>query len=140
MRTAWAERERQRDEGNRGRGRDRGQVTIEFLGMTPLIIVTLVVVWQLVLVGYAYTLAGNAADEGVRAGTAAEGDMQGQCSAAGMKDLSGAWQGGADVQCKAEGGYVTADVRIKVPVLFPGVIDFPFTVTGHAGAVEEAPH
>ncbi|WP_333741768.1 TadE family protein, partial [Streptomyces sp. IBSBF 2806] len=51
------------------RARDRGQVTVEFLGMTPLIIVTLVVVWQFVLLGYTYTLAGNAADEAVRAGT-----------------------------------------------------------------------
>jgi hypothetical protein len=32
---------------------------------------------------------------------------------------------------------VTADVRLHVPVLFPGLIDFPATVTGHAGAVEE---
>ncbi len=51
--------------------RDRGQVTVEFLGMTPTIIVTLVVLWQLVLVGYTFTLAGNAADEAARAGTAA---------------------------------------------------------------------
>ena len=35
------------------------------------------------------------------------------------------------------GGYVTADVRIEVPVLFPGTVSFPFTVHGHAGAVEE---
>jgi hypothetical protein len=37
-------------------------------------------------------------------------------------------------------GYVTADVAIKVPVLFPGSIDFPVTVHGHAGAVEEVKH
>lgn len=53
------------------REQDRGQVTIEFLGMTPLIILTLVLMWQFVLVGYTFTLAGNAADEAVRAGTAA---------------------------------------------------------------------
>ena len=47
------------------RARDRGQVTIEFLGMTPTILVTLVVLWQLVLVGYTFVLAGNAADEAV---------------------------------------------------------------------------
>lgn len=34
-------------------------------------------------------------------------------------------------------GYITSDVSIKVPVLFPGTISFPFTVKGHAGAVEE---
>ncbi len=117
---------------------DGGQVTIEFLGMTPTLLVTLVVLWQVVLVGYAFTLAGNAADEAVRAGTAAEYGRDGACSAAGLDKLSSAWRAGADVTCSTGNGYVTSDVRLKVPVLFPGTIDFPFTVKGHAGAVEEA--
>ncbi|KPI25685.1 MULTISPECIES: TadE/TadG family type IV pilus assembly protein [unclassified Streptomyces] len=119
------------------RARDRGQVTIEFLGMTPLIIVTLVVVWQFVLVGYTFTLAGNAADEAVRAGTAAPpGERLAACRQAGLEKLGDAWKGNAVVDCGGS-GYVTADVSLKVPVLFPGTIDFPFTVHGHAGAVEE---
>ncbi|MHC3468075.1 pilus assembly protein [Streptomyces sp. 7R007] len=121
-----------------GRRDDRGQVTVEFLGMAPTIIVTLVVLWQLVLVGYAFSLAGNAADEAVRAGTAAEGDRDGKCREAGLSKLSGAWREGADAGCTTGGGYVRADVGIKVPVLFPGAISLPFTVHGHAGAVEEA--
>ncbi|MFI9390849.1 TadE family protein [Streptomyces bauhiniae] len=122
----------------RGRLReDRGQVAVELLGMTPLIVLTLVLMWQCVLVGYAFTLAGNAADEGVRAGTAApRGSRDGACSDAGLKHLSGAWRDGASVSCGGT-GYVTADVSLKVPVLFPGSIDFPVTVHGHAGAVEE---
>ncbi|WP_062640779.1 TadE family protein [Streptomyces maremycinicus] len=119
------------------RARDRGQVTIEFLGMTPLIIVTLVVVWQFVLVGYTFTLAGNAADEAVRAGTAAPpGERLAACRQAGLDKLGDAWKGNAVVDCGGS-GYVTADVSLKVPVLFPGTIDFPFTVRAHAGAVEE---
>ncbi|OQR61808.1 septum formation initiator [Streptomyces maremycinicus] len=119
------------------RARDRGQVTIEFLGMTPLIIVTLVVVWQFVLVGYTFTLAGNAADEAVRAGTAAPpGERLAACRQAGLDKLGDAWKGDAVVDCGGS-GYVTADVSLKVPVLFPGTIDFPFTVRAHAGAVEE---
>ncbi|MEV5435613.1 TadE/TadG family type IV pilus assembly protein [Streptomyces sp. NPDC052682] len=121
----------------RGRHGDAGQVAIEFLGMTPTILVTLVVLWQLVLVGYTYTLAGNAADEAVRAGTAvAPGERAGACRAAGLAHLSDAWQGGAEVTCGGT-GFVTADVSIEVPILFPGTVSFPFTVTGHAGAVEE---
>jgi hypothetical protein len=120
------------------RRRDDGQVTIEFLGMMPTIIVTLVVLWQLVLVGYTFTLAGNAADEAVRAGTAAEYDRPGKCEQAGLDKLSDAWRAGAKVGCTTGGGYVTSDVRLEVPVLFPGTIAFPFTVKGHAGAVEEA--
>lgn len=114
---------------------DRGQVTIEFLGMTPLIIITLVLLWQCVLVGYTFSLAGNAADEAVRAGTASEG--QAACEEAGLRHLPSAWEGGASVECGASGGYVTADVHLEVPVLFPGAIGFPFTVDGHAGAVQE---
>ncbi|MER7477004.1 MULTISPECIES: pilus assembly protein [Streptomyces] len=106
--------------------------------MTPTIIVTLVVLWQLVLVGYTFTLAGNAADEAVRAGTAAErGGRQAACEQAGKDKLSDAWRGGAEVNCPPSTGYVTADVRLRVPVLFPGTIAFPFEVKGHAGAVEE---
>ncbi|GGP31371.1 septum formation initiator [Streptomyces capoamus] len=121
--------------------RDRGQVSVELLGMTPLIVLTLVLMWQAVLVGYAFTLAGNAADEGVRAGTAAPpGERFGVCEQAALGHLSGAWRGGASVERCDGSGYVTADVAVKVPVLFPGFVDFPVTVHGHAGAVEEAKH
>ncbi|CAM5651130.1 MULTISPECIES: TadE/TadG family type IV pilus assembly protein [Streptomyces] len=120
------------------RHRDGGQVTIEFLGMTPLILLTLVLLWQFVLLGYTYVLAGNAADEAVRAATeAGPGERDGACEAAGRDKLPAAWEGGAQVSCSGGGGYVTADVTLSVPVLFPGTVDFPFEVTGHAGAVEE---
>ncbi|MFI7408901.1 pilus assembly protein [Streptomyces sp. NPDC049627] len=104
--------------------------------MTPLIILTLVLLWQCVLVGYTFSLAGNAADEAVRAGTASE-EVQAACEEAGLQHLPDAWEGGATVDCGANGGYVTADVFLEVPVLFPGSIGFPFTVEGHAGAVQE---
>ncbi|MFC8784686.1 pilus assembly protein [Streptomyces nigra] len=104
--------------------------------MTPLILLTLIVLWQCVLVGYTYTLAGHAADEAARAGTAADpGARDAACQEAGLEDLPGAWTG--DVECATGGGLVTADVHLEVPVLFPGSIGFPFTVDGHAGAVEE---
>ncbi|GAA3297251.1 hypothetical protein GCM10020295_29350 [Streptomyces cinereospinus] len=72
--------------------RDRGQVTVEFLGMTPLIILTLVLLWQFVLLGYTFTLAGNAADEAARAGTAVL-DRQAACETAGVRHLPSAWEG-----------------------------------------------
>ncbi|GAB1337538.1 septum formation initiator [Streptomyces sp. E-15] len=120
-------------------GGDRGQVSVELLGMTPLILLTLVLVWQAVLAGYTFTLAGNAADEAVRAGTAVPpGERAGACREAALKHLPDAWRSGAGVPPCGGSGYVTADVDLKVPVLFPGFIDFPVTVHGHAGAVEEA--
>ncbi|MFD4974043.1 pilus assembly protein [Streptomyces sp. NPDC058424] len=118
---------------------DSGQVAVELLGMTPTILITLVLLWQCVLLGYTYTLAGNAADEAVRAGTAADrGARDAACRQAGLDKLSAAWRRGAEVGCETSNGYVRAHVGLKVPVLFPGTIDFPITVTGHAGAVEEA--
>ncbi|MET8827024.1 pilus assembly protein [Streptomyces sp. NPDC004610] len=106
--------------------------------MTPLIVITLVLLWQFVLLGYTFTLAGNAADEAVRAGTAAApGARQGACQEAGLDKLPGAWAGNAEVDCGTSGGFVTARVVLRVPVLFPGTVAFPFEVRGQAGAVEE---
>ncbi|MEV5599131.1 TadE/TadG family type IV pilus assembly protein [Streptomyces sp. NPDC052496] len=118
-------------------GDDRGQISVELLGLAPLILVVLVLLWQFVLVGYTYALAANAADKGARAGTATETGGAGACAAAAKKDLPGAWQGGATIACGAEGGLWKAKVGLKVPVLFPGAGNFPWTVTGTAGVAEE---
>ncbi|WP_244313339.1 pilus assembly protein [Streptomyces zinciresistens] len=104
--------------------------------MLPLIVVTLVLLWQCVLVGYTFTLAGNAADEAARAGAVASpGEREGACRQAALDELPDAWSGGVD--CGARGGLVTAEVTLRVPVLFPGAIGFPLDVRGRAGAVEE---
>ncbi len=117
------------------RGGDRGQVTLETLGMTPVILITLILVWQAVLAGYTFTLAGNAADEAARA--AAVGS---DASAAARSDLPGAWaagMSGPDVSRDPSTGQVSVTLGLKVPVLFPGAIDFPLTVHGHASTVDE---
>ncbi|RKN76136.1 ParA family protein [Streptomyces klenkii] len=112
-------------------GGDRGQVAVEFLGILPLILVVLVAVWQCVLVGYTYALAGNAADKGARAAA-----VGGDCAAAARADLPGAWRGGPE--CGGQGtGVVRAEVSLQVPALFPGLVNWPWTVTGSAGAAEE---
>ena len=74
----------------RARLDDRGQVTVEFTGMVPLILVTLALLWQVVLVGYTFTLAGDAADE-ARAATAAHagGERPGGCAAAARERAAG---------------------------------------------------
>ena len=122
-----------RRRGRRGDRGDRGQVTVETLGMTPLILATLVLVWQAVLAGYTFTLAGNAADQAARA--AAVGD---DAAAAARSDLPGAWASamqGPDVS--RSDGQVSVTLGLKVPVLFPGAVDFPVTVHGHAATVDE---
>ncbi|MFD3536026.1 TadE/TadG family type IV pilus assembly protein [Streptomyces sp. NPDC058664] len=116
------------------RGDDRGQVAFEFLGMVPVILLTLVLLWQVVLVGYTYTLAGNAADEGARAAA-----VGGDCEGAAMRHLDGAWADGAVPSCSGPSdGMVTVTVTIQVPVLVPGVGGL-FHVKGKAGAISEEP-
>ncbi|WP_175408388.1 TadE/TadG family type IV pilus assembly protein [Streptomyces sp. TRM64462] len=112
-----------------GRVADGGQVAIEFTGLVPLILGTLLLLWQATLIGYTYALAGNAADEAARAGA-----VGGDCQAAAGSKLSGAWS--ASTSCGASGDLATADVTLQVPALFPGV-DLPFTVRAHAAAADE---
>ncbi|MBD0711408.1 MULTISPECIES: TadE/TadG family type IV pilus assembly protein [unclassified Streptomyces] len=110
---------------------DGGQVAVEFAGMVPLILITLALLWQLVLVGYAYILAGNAADEAARA--AAVGD---DCGEAALRHLDGAWASGATPSCSRGGGLATATVSIDVPLLVPGLGGL-FPVKAKAAAVDE---
>ncbi|MBT2386480.1 P-loop NTPase [Streptomyces sp. ISL-11] len=112
-------------------GGDRGQVAVEFLGVLPLVLLVLVAVWQCVLIGYTYSLAGDAADKGARVGA-----VGGDCVSAARADVPGAW-GGDGIGCGEEGGVYRARVSLRVPVLFPGAINWPWTVEGSAGAARE---
>ncbi|OKK20814.1 septum formation initiator [Streptomyces sp. CB00455] len=98
------------------RGDDRGQVAIEFLGTVPLILLLVAAVWECVLIGYAFSLAGNAADEAARAG-AVHGKAA--CEAAAGEHISGAW--GVETQCGRAGDVYKAKVTLQIPVLFPGL-------------------
>lgn len=121
-------------DGGGGDGRDRGQVTVEFVGMLPIVLVVLALMWQFVLIGYTFTLAGHAADRGAR-----EAAVGGDCAGEAGEDLPGAWRSSARIDCGAGGGsgMVAVTVGLKVPVLFPGGANLPMTVTGRAGAVKE---
>jgi pilus assembly protein CpaE len=122
----------------RRRGGDRGAVTLEFAGMFPLLLVVMTILWQCVLYGYSYSLAGNAADEAARAATAAyavNGDFAGACQAAGSKHLPGAWSG-AEINCTPAGSVMKATVKVDVPLFFPG-FNADWHVDGDAGAALE---
>lgn len=121
--------------GGRGGGRDRGAVLVEFAGLFPLILVMLAAIWQCILIGYTFSLAGNAADEGARAAAAASGDPEGACAEAALEHVPGGWE--AEVSCPLEGNVRKATVRLDVPVLFPGGFNLPITVSGSAGTTEE---
>jgi hypothetical protein len=114
--------------------RDRGQTVIEFVGVVPLILLLLVALWQCALVGYTFVLAGNAADEGARAGAAAEGGGDGACRAAALREVPSSFQG--DPECHGDGGMYRAKVTLKIPILIPGVLN-SFPVDGTAAHVKE---
>ncbi|WP_328950197.1 pilus assembly protein [Streptomyces sp. NBC_00184] len=123
---------------DRRRDRDRGQTAIEFVGVTPLIILLLIALWQCALFGYTFILAGNAADVAARAGNGAQGNQDAACRRAGREDLPSAWQGKAYFGCDTEAGPLyKARVELDVPVLVPGVLDWGPTVTGEAASARE---
>ncbi|RPK44495.1 pilus assembly protein [Streptomyces sp. NBC_01260] len=121
----------------RGRDRDRGQTAIEFVGVTPLIILLLIALWQCALIGYTFSLAGNAADVGARAGSGSAGNPETDCIEAAKEDLPDAWARAAQPDCGPERGLYRAKVTLSVPVLVPGVLNFPFEVEGDAASVLE---
>lgn len=125
----------------RRKGGDRGSVTLEFAGMFPLLLAVMAILWQCVLYGYTYSIAGNAADEAARAGTAAyalnPAAAPGACQDAGSKNLPGAWSDGVTIECGPEGSVMKATVTADVPLFFPGFDPGWPDVQGEAGAALE---
>jgi pilus assembly protein CpaE len=111
-------------------GGERGQTTVEFIGMFPILLVTVLLLWQIAITGYTYVAAGHAAREGARelatdptdpadekTMSKKERDKQPYRVAA-RNDLQHAWRGSSEVELR---GKVTVSVRLSVPVLIPGI-------------------
>ncbi|MFB7557261.1 TadE family protein [Streptomyces brevispora] len=121
----------------RRRDRDRGQTAIEFVGVTPLIILLLVALWQCALIGYTFSLASNAADQAARAGNVSQSGHRAACTRAANEDLPNAWHTD-DIDCiSGERGLYRARVHLAVPVLVPGVLDWGPKITGEAASAKE---
>ncbi|WP_299532795.1 septum formation initiator [uncultured Streptomyces sp.] len=102
-----------------------------------MIILIMLVLWELALIGYTWSLAGNAADVGARAAAGAEFSPNSTCRREARKDLPDAWDDNATVRCSSGGALSTADVKLKVPVLVPGLFDLDVKITGHAASPTE---
>ncbi|MFF2327863.1 MULTISPECIES: TadE family protein [unclassified Streptomyces] len=137
--TRGPDRGRLRD-GLRGRTRDRGQTAIEFLGVTPLIILLMLVLWQCALIGYTFSLAGNSADETAHKGAISGGLRLNECRNTAKEHLPTAWRDGLkSAKCRSDSsGLYTAEIKLQVPVLVPGILNWKYPVTGHAAAPLEA--
>ncbi|MGW0390275.1 TadE/TadG family type IV pilus assembly protein [Streptomyces sp. NPDC003042] len=106
-------------------------MAIEFVGTVPLILLLVAAVWECVLIGYAFSLAGNAADEAARAGAVTS---DAACRAAAGEHIGEAWDMGQP-DCRRDGDVYKATVTLQIPVLFPG-LNFG-EIHGTAGAAME---
>ncbi|HEX6754219.1 MAG TPA: hypothetical protein VF093_11625 [Solirubrobacterales bacterium] len=95
-------------------GRENGQATIEAVAAVPFLLLAGVVALQLLLAGYALTLADGAAEAGALALAA------GRPAETAAKDALPGWaEGGVEVTVR--GGEV--EVRVRPPSPLPGLGD-----------------
>jgi pilus assembly protein CpaE len=114
--------------GRRGRrGGEDGQVAVETMGITFLVMMLFAAIWQSVLFGYTVVLAGHAANEGARR-LAVHQDFRGKA----VEDLPSAWRD--DARVSRSGNSVV--VRLTVPVFLPG-LNGPLHITSSSGTVVE---
>jgi pilus assembly protein CpaE len=109
---------------------DRGQVTVETLGILPGLVLVIVLLWEIVLTGYTFVLAGHAAREGARA--LAVGATDGEIAEVVEEDLPGGWDDAYEVDV----GEGSVKVRLAVPALIPS-LGTPWRLSSRAGTVEE---
>jgi pilus assembly protein CpaE len=99
---------------------ERGQASVEFAGLLPLLLIVVLLLWQIGLVGYTFMLAGHAAREGSRelATDTTDTKTDRPYADVAMEDLPKSWRKGAKVD-RPEDHVVR--VRLKVPVLVPSL-------------------
>jgi pilus assembly protein CpaE len=114
---------------------ERGQSTVELMGLLPFIIALLLGLWQLGLVGYTYLLAAHSAREGARelATDPTDEPQKKPYVDAARAQLPAAWRKHAEVE-KSES--VTVKVRLRVPVVLPG-LETPFKISSQADTSTE---
>lgn len=137
---------RRRGRGGRGKAlrQQQGALSVELVGLLPLIAVVVLALWQGVLTGFTYSLASNAAREAAQTLSVTEredDELDRHLEAAAAGPLPPAWRDTVAVEHhQADDGddaaLDTVTVRLTVPVLAPG-LDSPWQVTSQAGAFRE---
>ncbi|MGO1398446.1 MAG: AAA family ATPase [Brevibacterium yomogidense] len=107
---------------------ERGQSTLEFVGLIALFGLIAAIGFQTVLIGMTWVFAANAANEGARA--AAVGDS---ARAAAVARTPAAWQDGLNVS----EGISEVDVRMRTPLLVDISEDLQLVIPASAGIVKE---
>jgi pilus assembly protein CpaE len=121
-------------------GSERGQASAETMGLLPVLILFVLALWQVGLVGYTYVLAGHAAQEGARMLAVNPTDGKPDDEAykkirkRAMGEVPGAWR--EDAKVEVPGGESTVSVRLKVPIVIPG-LKSPFAIGSRAASTVE---
>ena len=116
-------------------GGERGQSSVEVMGLLPVLAVILLAMWQIGLVGYTYMIAGHAAREGARelATDPTDDRKLNPYERVAREDLPKAWRKGATVSLPGKADEVRVRVRVEldVPVVIPG-LGSGFTIASSA--------
>lgn len=88
---------------------ERGQASVELLGLLPAVLALALILLQVLAVGYASVLAGNAAEAGALA-LAAGGDP-----VAGAREALPGWSR-ADAEVSVSGGRIAVRLRPPAPL------------------------
>jgi pilus assembly protein CpaE len=120
-------------------GGERGQTTVEFMGLLPIVLLVCAALWQIALTGYTYVIAGHAAREGARQLATDPSEPVHEVPPyrlAAQHDLPNGWRPHARIEKR---GDVTISVRLRVPVLVPA-FKSPLTIGATADtSVEDEP-
>jgi pilus assembly protein CpaE len=120
-----------REEPSRGLlqrlGGERGQTTVEFMGLLPILLVIFFALWQIAITGYTYVVAGHAARTGARqlAVLPSNAGDDPPYRKAAERDLPPLWRSGASITKPTS---VTVQVSLKIPVLIPR-LHSPISIT-----------
>jgi pilus assembly protein CpaE len=121
-------------------GGERGQTSSEFMGILLTLGLVVLALWQVGLVGYTYLLAGHSAREGSRilAVNTADTKISHPYRDAAEDALPKAWRKDARIEIDSDDP-VTVNVRLPVPIVFPG-LSSPLVIEDHAStSIEDEP-
>ncbi|MFI0784572.1 TadE family protein [Streptomyces lydicus] len=104
--------------------RDRGQVSVEFLGFLPILLVVALAVIQLGLAAYAVQQAGTGARAAARTASMDPADRETDPRSAGLAAMSGWVARGAGITVSEGGDEARATARVRIPSVVPGIDDF----------------
>jgi hypothetical protein len=88
---------------------ERGAETVEFLGMLPLVMLTIAIIWQFALLGYTAVITSGTAREAARAAA-----VGADCQTAAANASIGWNDDTRQVTCWCAGDMCTAEARLQV--------------------------